>query len=188
MIHFLKNKNKPFKRVLASWMDNLSYLGRKCLKLPKKCLRLDLLGLLFISLLLYGCGQIKYVPIKTEEKVIVKDSIIKVIDTLKVEVPKEVVKEVLPAIDTSVLETSVAKSVAFLDTLERKLHHTLEQKGKLKVQIDTCYITQTVEKIIYQDRPIEVEVPKRDNIFWYSIIFNILIIIFVILKIKKQLF
>lgn len=135
--------------------------------------------------MLYGCGQIKYVPIETEEKVIVRDSIIKVIDTVTVEVPKEVVKEVIPQIDTSVLETSVAKSVAFLDTTKRKIHHTLEQKGQLKVEIDTCYITQTVEKIIYQDRPIEVEVPKRDNIFWFSIIFNIIILLVAIMRLFK---
>lgn len=135
--------------------------------------------------MLYGCGQIKYVPIQTEEKVIVRDSIIKVIDTVTVEVPKEVVKEVIPQIDTSILETSVAKSTAYLDTTKRKLHHTLEQKGQLKVEIDTCYITKIEEKIVYQDRPIEVEVPKRDNIFWFSIIFNIVILLIAIMRLFK---
>lgn len=134
--------------------------------------------------MLYGCGQIKYVPIEKEEKIIVKDSIIRVVDTVTVQVPFETIKEVIP-IDTSVLETSVAKSVAYVDTLEKKLHHTLEQKGELKVKIDTCYITQTVEKIIYQDRPVQVEVPKRDNIFWYSIIFNIIILLVVIMRLFK---
>jgi hypothetical protein len=135
--------------------------------------------------MLYGCGQIKYVPVQTEEKIIIKDSIIKVIDTVTVEVPKEVVKEVIPQIDTSVLETSVAKSVAFLDTTKRKIHHTLEQKGKIKTIIDTCYITKVEEKIVFQDRPIEVEVPKRDNIFWFSIIFNIIILLVAIMRLFK---
>lgn len=135
--------------------------------------------------MLYGCGQIKYVPVQTEEKIIIKDSIIKVIDTVTVEVPKEVVKEVIPQIDTSILETSVAKSVAFLDTTKRKIHHTLEQKGKIKTIIDTCYITQTVEKIVYKDRPVQVEVPKRDNIFWFSIIFNIIILLVAIMRLFK---
>ena len=135
--------------------------------------------------MLYGCGQIKYVPIETEEKVIVRDSIIKVIDTVEVEVPFETIKEVLPAIDTSVLQTELATSVAYIDTLEKKLHHTLEQKGQLKVEIDTCYITKIEEKIVYKDRPVEVEVPKRDNIFWFSIIFNIIILLVAIMRLFK---
>lgn len=135
--------------------------------------------------MLYGCGQIKYVPVQTEEKIIIKDSIIKVIDTVEVEVPFETIKEVLPAIDTSVLQTELATSVAYIDTLEKKLHHTLEQKGQLKVEIDTCYITKIEEKIVYKDRPVEVEVPKRDNIFWFSIIFNIIILLVAIMRLFK---
>lgn len=144
-----------------------------------------IITLMIFTLFLASCAKLKYVPIKTEEKVIIKDSIVRVIDTVTVEVKEEIVKEMLPAIDTSILETSVAKSVAFLDTLERKLHHTLEQKGKLKVQIDTCYITQIKEKIVFQDRPIEVKVPKRDSIFWYSIIFNIIILLIAIMRLFK---
>lgn len=147
---------------------------------------IEQLSVIIIALfLLCGCGQIKYVPVQTEEKVIVRDSIIRVIDTVEVEVPKEVVKEVIPQIDTSILETSVAKSVAFLDATKRKIHHTLEQKGQLKVEIDTCYITKIEEKIVYQDRPIEVEVPKRDNIFWFSIILNIVILLVAVMRLFK---
>ena len=151
---------------------------------------IEQLSVIIIALfMLCGCGQIKYVPVQTEEKIIIRDSIIRVIDTVEVEVPQEVIKEVLPAIDTSVLETSVAKSVAYVDTLEKKLHHTLEQKGELKVKIDTCYITQTVEKIVYKDRPIEVEVIKykRDALFWYLLIFQIAVILYLGLRIYLRL-
>lgn len=144
-----------------------------------------LMVIVIALVVMYGCSTVKYVPIETEEKIIVRDSIIRVVDTLEVEVPKEVIKEVIPQIDTSILETSVAKSVAFLDTTKRKIHHTLEQKGQLKVEIDTCYITKIEEKIVYQDRPIEVEVPKRDNIFWFSIIFNIIILLIAIMRLFK---
>lgn len=144
-----------------------------------------IITLTILTLFLVSCAKMRYIPIQTEEKIIIKDSIIKVIDTVTVEVPKEVVKEVIPQIDTSVLETSVAKSVAFLDTTKRKIHHTLEQKGKIKTIIDTCYITKIEEKIVYQDRPIEVEVPKRDNIFWFSIIFNIVILLVAVMRLFK---
>ena len=142
---------------------------------------------LIITLGICGCGSVKYVPIQTEEKVIIKDSIVRVIDTVAIEVPFETIKEILPEIDTSVLETSIAKSMAYLDTTERKLHHTLEQKGELKTTIDTFYITKVEEKIVYQDKPIPVEVPKRDNIFWYSIIFNIGIFLFLAFKLYIKL-
>jgi hypothetical protein len=180
-----KIKNKAFKGLSAlKWY---SYI------ISEKCSKYDaifgqiwaIVCALLITLGICGCGQIKYVPIKMEEKVIIKDSIVRVIDTVTVEVAKEIVKEVIPQIDTSVLETSVATSIAYVDTLEKKLHHTLEQKGKLKVEIDTCYITKVEEKIIFQDRPIEVEVPKRDNIFWFSIIFNIVILLIAIMRLFK---
>lgn len=140
---------------------------------------------LIITLGICGCGSVKYVPIQTEEKVIIKDSIVRVIDTVTVEVPKEIVKEVIPQIDTSIIQTELATSIAYVDTTKREIHHTLEQKGKLKVEIDTCYITKVEEKIIFQDRPIEVEVPKRDNIFWFSIIFNIIILLVAIMRLFK---
>lgn len=144
---------------------------------------IEQLSVFIIALfLLCGCGPIKYVPIQTEEKVIVRDSIIRVVDTVEIEVPVETIKTVLPAIDTSVLQTELATSVAYLDTVERKLHHTLEQKGQLKVEIDTCYITKVEERIVYKDRPIEVEVPKRDALFWYLLIFQIAVILYLGLR------
>jgi hypothetical protein len=146
---------------------------------------IEQLSVIIIALIcLSSCSSIKYVPIQTEEKVIVRDSIIKVIDTVTVEVPFEIVKEVLPAIDTSVLQTELATSVAYIDTVERKLHHTLEQKGQLKVEIDTCYITKVEERIVYKDRPIEVEVIKykRDALFWYLLIFQIAVILYLGLR------
>lgn len=138
---------------------------------------------IIVLFLLCGCGQTKYIPIQTEEKVIVRDSIIRVVDTVEVEVPFETIKTVLPQIDTSVLQTELATSVAYLDTVERKLHHTLEQKGQLKVEVDTCYITKVEERIVYKDRPIEVEVPKRDALFWYLLLFQVAVILYVALRI-----
>ena len=143
-------------------------------------------GAIIIALIcLCSCSTVKYVPIQTEEKIIVKDSLVFINDTITVEVPFETIREVLPQIDTSILQTDLASSTAYLDTIERKLVHTLEQKGELKVKIDTCYITQTVEKIVYQDRPIEVEVVKykRDALFWYLLIFQVVAILYIALRI-----
>lgn len=141
-----------------------------------------IITLTILTLFLVSCAKMRYIPIQTEEKVIIKDSIVRVIDTVEVEVPFETIKEILPAIDTSVLQTELATSVAYLDTVERKLHHTLEQKGTLKTTIDTCYITKVEERIVYKDRPIEVEVPKRDALFWYLFIFQIAVILYLGLR------
>lgn len=106
-----------------------------------------------------------------------------------VPIEKEVIKEVIPELDTSYLETSVAKSVAYLDTAKRKLHHTLTQEGKVEYIVDTFYTTTYVDR--YIEKPViqEVEVIryKRDNLFWISIIFNVIMLCFLIFKIYLKL-
>ena len=149
-------------------------------------------ALLMITMICFsfvGCGTIKEISVQTIEKVIVRDSLIYVTDSIIVEVPKEVVKEVLPQLDTSILQTSVAKAVAYLDTTKRQIHHTLEQKGVIKTRIDTVFQVQYIDRIIEKDVPIEVEVIKykRDTIFWFSIIFNILVLVFIGLRIYLKL-
>lgn len=122
------------------------------------------IGLLFMT----SCGGIKQIPVQTVEKVVYRDSLIYLKDTLKIEVPKEVIKEVVQHMDTSYLKTSLAVSIAYVDTTERKLHHTLTQKGELKIQYDTIVTVQYIDKIIEKDVPVEVEVIKykRDTFFW----------------------
>ena len=125
--------------------------------------------------------------IQTEEKVIVKDSLIYVRDTVTVEIPKEVVKEIVPADTTSILNTSVAMSEARLE--KGQLYHSLEQSGAVKTVVDTCYVTRIEEKVIYQDRPIEVpkEVKHIPTFFWWSLIFNIITVLFIAFKIYLKL-
>ena len=146
-----------------------------------------IIAALLILLGLSGCSTVKYVPIQTEEKVIVKDSLIYVRDTVTVEVPKEVVKEIVPADTTSILKTSVAKSEARLE--KGQLYHSLEQSGAVKTVVDTCYVTRIEEKVVYQDRPIEVpkEVKHIPTFFWWSLIFNIITVLFIAFKIYLKL-
>lgn len=117
---------------------------------------------------MYSCATVKEVPIQTIEKVVYRDSLVYVKDTLHIEIPREVVKEVVPELDTSYLCTSYAESIAYVDTVKRKLHHTLEQRGELKIKYDTIIKVQYVDRIIKQDVPVEVEVIKykRDTLFW----------------------
>lgn len=124
---------------------------------------------LFIGLFVFfSCTAIKEVPVQSVEKIVYKDTLIYIQDSIKIEVPYEVIKEVIPSIDTSYIKTSVAESVAYLDTAKKKLHHTLTQKGNLKVKYDTIVKIQYIDRIIEKDKPIHVEVIKyrRDALFW----------------------
>ena len=127
------------------------------------------------------------IPIETVEKVIVKDSVVFVTDSVYVEVPKEVIKEILPTDTTSVLSTSVATSTAKVE--KGTLTHRLEQKGVIPVRIDTHYVTKIkeVEKMV--EVPVEVEVIKykRDTIFWLSIILNIAVLLIIAFKIYLKI-
>lgn len=145
---------------------------------------------LMILLMILGissCASLTEIPVESYEKIVYKDSLVYVHDTLTIEIPKEIIKEVVPQDTTSILSTSLATSEAKIQ--KGMLHHSLEQKGTLKTIIDTCYITQIkeVEKMV--EVPIEVEVIKykRDNIFWFSIIFNILVLVFIGLRIYLKL-
>lgn len=183
----LKSILRRFKSLLGAWWYNVS---SQPLEAKYGAFLFHLMALLAALLLLLGiggCSTVKYVPIQTEEKVIVKDSLIYVRDTITVEIPKEVIKEIVPADTTSILKTSLAMSEARLE--EGKLHHSLEQSGAVKTVVDTCYVTRIEEKVVYQDRPIEVpkEVKHIPSFFWWSLIFNIITVLFIIFKIYLKL-
>ena len=134
-----------------------------------------------------GCSVIKEIPVQTVEKIEYRDSLIYVKDTLTIPVPYEKIVEVVPEVDTSYLETSVAKSTAYLDTTKRKLHHTLEQKGTVQIQYDTIVKVQYVDKVIEKEIPVEVEVIKykRDALFWVLVGWALLCIAYAVIKIIK---
>ena len=142
-------------------------------------------------LMMTSCAGIKEIPVQTVEKVIYRDSLIYINDTFRVEVPKEVVKEVIPQIDTSYIKTSLAESVAYLDTTERKLHHTLTQKGEIKIKYDTIVKIQHVDRIVEREVPVEVEVIKykRDTFYWVLLGWAALCVGYALLKffIRKYL-
>lgn len=141
--------------------------------------------ILTIGLLMISCGTIKEVPVQTIEKIVYKDSIIYINDSIKVEIPKETIREVIPEIDTSYIKTSIAESIAYIDTTERKLIHTLTQKGELNIKYDTIIKIQNVDRIIEKEVPVEVEIVKykRDALFWALAIWALICLLIVGCKI-----
>ena len=144
-----------------------------------------LIMLLPIVVLLCGCAPIKEIPVQTIEKEIIKDSLIYITDSVLVQVPVEIVKEVLPALDTSYLKTSNAESVAYLDTAKKQINHTLKQSGTVKAQIDTVIQVQYVDRIVEKEIPVTVEIEKPyiPNWCWYLLFLDILLILSFVIKI-----
>ena len=150
---------------------------------------LNIIGLL-ITAIIYGCiisscGYLKEIPIQYVDRIEYRDSLVYVHDSIEIQVPVEVVKEVLPALDTSYLRTSVAESVAYLDTTKKQLHHTLEQKGSVKTVYDTIIKVEYVDRLVEKEVPVHVEVVKYkyDTLFWVLAAWALLCVLYVVLKI-----
>ena len=75
--------------------------------------------LILAAIMLGACGTPKYITVKETEYI--KDTVKIKADTVRVEVPKEVVVNVVPELDTLRMETSVAEAEAYLDTLTQTL-------------------------------------------------------------------
>lgn len=134
-----------------------------------------------------SCSSLKEVPVQYIDRIEYRDSLVYIHDSVEVPVPYEVVKEVLPALDTSVLKTSNAESVAYLDTARRMINHTLEQKGTVKTVIDTVIKVEYVDRLIEKEVPVEVEVVKyrRDALFWVLVGWAVICVAYAIMKILR---
>lgn len=142
-----------------------------------------------LYMLLSGCSTIKEVPIQQIDRIEYRDSVVFVHDTISVPVPYEVVREVIPDIDTSYLETSVARSVAYLDKEKKQLSHSLEQKGEVKAKYDTVLVVEYVDKYIEREIPVEVEVEKPyiPKFFWIVTIYAAIISTWWLIKLWMKL-
>ena len=128
----------------------------------------QIIVLLTMCFTCFSCKSVKEVPVQTIEKVIYKDTLIYVHDSIRIEVPHETIKEMILLMDTSFLKTSLAESTAYIDTLNKKLFHTLTQQGEFKTIRDTIVKFTYIDKITEKEVPVEVEIIKykRDALFW----------------------
>lgn len=115
----------------------------------KKLIILGLLGAFFTA-----CSVVKYVPVEGRTEVVYRDTTIFRVDTLKVDVPVEVIKEVVPDMDTLKLETSVAVARAWANQSTRTLQGSIENKHtSLQKPVETK------ERIVYRDSIVTKQVP-----------------------------
>jgi hypothetical protein len=139
-------------------------------------------AIIFLVMILFsfiGCSTPKYVPVQTVEKIEYKDTTIFIHDTIKVDIPHETIKQIVPQDTISILSTNLAHSEAKIT--KGILYHSLEQKGSVKVKYDTIVKVQYVDKIIEKEIPVEVikEVKHIAQWCWWSLIFNIVIILLI---------
>ena len=121
--------------------------------------------------------------------VIIKDSLVLKDSIVLVEIPTERERLVVAATATSVLETSVARSEAYV--AEGKLHHTLTNKEALipiKVTIPEKVHTELREKALVHREVVEVE---KELSRWHNFIqllgYGVLIscVLWLINKVRK---
>lgn len=121
-------------------------------------LKADLLALLAFLLTCCATPKVAQDYQRDSVVVIVKDSLVLKDSIVLVEIPTERERLVVAATDTSVLETSIARSEAYV--AEGKLHHTLTNKDILlpvKITIPEKVHTELREKALVHREVVEVE-------------------------------
>ena len=144
-------------------------------------------ALILICFLLCGCGTTRYVPVKEIEHV--RDTVILKADTVRMTIPVEKIVEVVPAMDTLRMETSVARAMAYADTATGTLKGKIENKPyEQKKEIQQTEKIRTVEKRV--EVPVEVVKWKYriPHWVWYSLGLNLLFLFILFLKIKIKRF
>lgn len=141
------------------------------------------IGMILLLLILTGCGTIRYVPV--ERKVEVRDTVVLKSDTVRIAVPIEKIVEVVPKTDTILLETSVAKAEAWVDSTGL-LRGQIENK-----RVELAKEIQVVERVRKETERVEVpvEVVKEKRVIpkwlWLSLAVNLAVVVCIVLKIRR---
>lgn len=186
----LLSKKKPRKPLKTSGWTKLSSSMIKSLYGAKKWQRMASVGAVVFLLSLGGCGTIKKVEIEHRIETHYVDSTIYHLDTVKVEVPREVYRDYTSLLDTLHMETSVASSWAAVDTTNMVLRGELKNKP-IQLEKEILWKEKIVYKdsLVYQEVPIPVEVEKKvtPRWAWFTLGVSVLSILSIILLILKKL-
>ena len=119
---------------------------------------------LLIAVLFAACSpKIVYVPTNTDTHIEYRDSVIYKVDTLRIPVPVETIKEVVPPMDSLKMETSVAEAKAWIDTATNTLKGEMKNKKTELSQPQVIYKERTVyrDSLVEKEVPVPVEVEKK---------------------------
>ncbi len=119
-------------------------------------------------LLVISCSVTKPVIQPVETIYNYKDSVIVHVDSVKVDVPIERIVDVVAQYDSLIMETSVAKSVSYVDTLSHSLKGSLTNKP-VQLKKEIVFQDRVIEKEVVKEVPVDVEkiVTKKTH-FWYE--------------------
>lgn len=110
------------------------------------------LCILLIALVVGGCRARKPIvnnaTARDTSSVEIRERIVERLDTIFVDVPREVVRQTVRR-DTSRLENTTARSLAFI-LADGSLYHDLESKGTMPVQVKTIEVVR--DSVIYAER------------------------------------
>lgn len=138
--------------------------------------------LIFILLsLLMGCASTKSVVVQTKEvKTILIDSVV-VRDSIVITQIERIV-DIVPQYDTLHLQTSLAKSKAWIDTTTHTLKGEITNKKQAqnKNRFEIKYIHKTDSVFIEKPIPYPEPEPYIPKIYKYSMGFSIVVILFII--------
>ena len=147
----------------------------------------------FIFILLFivcSCGPIRYMPVENKETVNIRDSVVLRDSTVITYLQKEKIKEIVPELDTLVMNTKYAKSISYLDTTTNTLQGTLEQLDSVPVKTKIVFKDRiiTQEKIVEKEIPVEVVREKKvtPKWIWWSLGLNFLIFVIFLLRLKLK--
>ena len=132
-----------------------------------------------------SCGTVKPLPPANNTTNVKDSTVIHIVDSVRI-IPKEVIKDVVPQYDTLVMETSMTKSVSYVDTTTHTLKGTLNNKQGVTEKI--VY----KDKLVYKDSiqikeipyPVEVtkEVTKYPKTYWWFMAISILAVVYLGVK------
>jgi hypothetical protein len=129
--------------------------------LEKWLIAISVIAIIVMMIMLQGCKTI-YIPVGTTDSTVIhhRDSII--FDTVNVDIPNEEKSEIVLQTDTSILQTSLAISEAYI-TEDGRLFHFLRNKNEKKLKVPVHYVTSAITNNRIRIEPRVVEVEKKLN-------------------------
>lgn len=137
-----------------------------------------------LAILFVGCASQKSVVVQSKEEVktILRDSVV-IRDSIVI-TPIERIVDIVPQYDTLHLQTSLAKSKAWVDTTTHSLRGEITNKEQTqnKNRIEVKYVNRVDSVFIKEPIPYEVikEIKYVPKAYQYSMGFSIVALLFII--------
>ena len=134
---------------------------------------------LFLLVFFAGC-KVQYVPVEHTEYVTVRDSVYLRDTTIQYKIEKEYVRDFTGLLDTLDMETSYASARAWVDTSRATLSGEIKNKENvINIPVQVKEKVTVRDSIVYQDRPVPVEVekvvhPGYEKWLWGWLVFSLL--------------